>query len=815
MKKISTFIVLAALAATYSSASGATDYFVRGVAAADSTGSPESFATLRIYEFPDTAKMLIAAVTGEDGKFEQKLPKEGHYLLRLSSMGMKVRTRDFTVTPEQPVANLDTIVFGTDNMLQELEVTAQRPLISREIDRIGYDVAGDPESKTSQLDEILKKVPLVSVDPDGTIKVKGSSNFVVYKNGRKNTSFTNNAKDIFKSIPASMIKKIEVITDPGAREDAEGSTTILNIVTEQNMVIKGVTGNVGLNYNSNNDVPNPSLWLTTQVDKVTVEANGGLFVSSRRSSKGHSETDRTFEGSDNRSLDISDSENSNTSGYGSFSLSYEPDTLNLVTGEFFFWMNRTSSDSWGSYTMFDRDNSLLYSYDSKTHTSPARNHFLDGTFNYQRLTRKKGEKFIFTYMISGNGNSSKSETNYLNAINMPVSYSGIFSDNNAVLTEHTLQADWERPLFKGHTFDLGAKYVYRDNHSKNNQRYLGIDRDDDTDFSHITQIAAVFADYRVNIGRLGLRGGVRYEYSRLAAKYKLGDNDDFHSNLNDVVPNAAISYNLNDANSLKLSYSASIRRPGINYLNPALITNPQSESQGNPDLSSTRNHSLNFNYSLFSRMVSIDFNAGYSFSNNEIIQIQELLPGDRIRSTYANAGKNGNFSTSAWVQWTVHPKTRLMLNAFLDYTHVENPSLKLKMSGWTPMFMANVNQQLPWKLTATIYANYWGNWKSLYSVSQSTGISKFGHGIHLRKSFLKENRLTAAIGVSNPFGNGRRTRRSYVINMPYTSVTNSYNTGYRSVNISISYRFGNLNAQVKKVRGVKSDDVVGGNSRES
>ncbi|MDE6826126.1 MAG: TonB-dependent receptor, partial [Paramuribaculum sp.] len=220
---------------------------VKGVAA-DSTGIGEAFATLRFYSLPDTTKVIGTAVTKEDGSFEKNMPKSGSYQLKLTSVGRNMLIRDFELTAEKPVADLDTLRLDNGNTLQEVVVTAQRPLISREIDRIGYDVANDPESKTSQLDEMLKKVPLVTVEGDGTIKVKGSSNFVVYKNGRKNNSFTNNAKDIFKSIPASMIKKIEVITDPGAREDAEGSSTILNIVTEQHMVIKGVTGSAGLSY---------------------------------------------------------------------------------------------------------------------------------------------------------------------------------------------------------------------------------------------------------------------------------------------------------------------------------------------------------------------------------------------------------------------------------------------------------------------------------------------------------------------------------------------------------------------------------------
>ena len=109
---------------------------------------------------------------------------------------------------------------------------------------------------------MLRKVPMVSVDPDGTIKIKGSGDFKIYKNGRQNNSFTNNAKDIFKSIPAAMIKRIEVITDPGAREDAEGTGMILNIVTMENTVIKGVMGNAGLNYPTTSTVPSPKIWLT-------------------------------------------------------------------------------------------------------------------------------------------------------------------------------------------------------------------------------------------------------------------------------------------------------------------------------------------------------------------------------------------------------------------------------------------------------------------------------------------------------------------------------------------------------------------------
>ena len=119
----------------------------------------------------------------------------------------------------------DSITWNKDVVIK-----AQRQLIKQEIDRIGYDVQADEESKTLTVMDMLRKVPMVTVDGEDNIKVKGNSSFKIYKNGRYDPSLSKNAKEILKAMPASMIKRIEVITDPGAREDAEGVNAILNIV---------------------------------------------------------------------------------------------------------------------------------------------------------------------------------------------------------------------------------------------------------------------------------------------------------------------------------------------------------------------------------------------------------------------------------------------------------------------------------------------------------------------------------------------------------------------------------------------------------
>ena len=132
----------------------------------------------------------------------------------------------------------------------------------------------DADSKTSTIIEMLRKVPMVDVDANNNIKVKGSTNFKVYKNGRPNNSFSNNPKEVLSAIPASMIKRIEVITEPGAKYDAEGVGAILNIVTLENTSIKGVMGNVSAQINSMG-TPQGSVWLSSQIDKVTVSAYAG------------------------------------------------------------------------------------------------------------------------------------------------------------------------------------------------------------------------------------------------------------------------------------------------------------------------------------------------------------------------------------------------------------------------------------------------------------------------------------------------------------------------------------------------------------
>lgn len=187
-------------------------------------------------------------------------------LLSLSLVCADAQTAENTAQTTADTLRTDTA--GIDEKaigIGEVTVTAQRSLIKNEADKVIYDVKNDEDAKTSTIIEILRKVPFVTVDGENNIKVKGNSNFKIYKNGRPNQSFSKNPKEVLSSIPANMIKKIEVITEPGAKYDGEGVDGILNIVMDDNTSIKGIVGSINAGINRSHI--NSSVWSMVQAGK--------------------------------------------------------------------------------------------------------------------------------------------------------------------------------------------------------------------------------------------------------------------------------------------------------------------------------------------------------------------------------------------------------------------------------------------------------------------------------------------------------------------------------------------------------------------
>lgn len=780
----------------------------------DAQAAPEAYATVRIFNATDTVHAAALGVTDDAGAFNLPVKSTGEYSVIISSVGKKTINRLVDISTSDADIDLGTLTIE-DNAaeLGEVEVVARKPLVVKEIDRIGYDVQADEDSKTATVQDVLRKVPMVTVDADGTIKVKGSTNFKIYKDGRPNNAFTNNAKDIFAAIPASMIKKIEVITDPGAKEDAEGVGAILNIVTNQQASINGVMGNVSLMWSNNNNAPMTNVWLQGNIDKVALSAYGGYFHQDDKLGRTNTESENTYVESGNRLHETQDNRSMANVAFWGVDGSYELDSLNLFTLEFggFYYNAKAHNNSFTS--MSDPAGNTLYSYGTNTYSPRARYLDFHGNFNYQRSTRLKGETITLSYQISHNNNKTLAESEYVDVFNFPAPYSGINSDANLNFLEHTGQIDWTRPLGAHNKVSIGAKIIARSNSSDTETEYIGVGQDV-TDFEHNTTIGAGYFDYRYNVGKFNARAGLRYEYSRLSAKFKDGSNDDFGSSLNDWVPNASLMYNIDDASTMKFAYATRINRPGISFLNPAETQTPTSLSYGNPDLESVHYTTLSLNYSLIKQKFNIDATLSYLFANNTITSLTTIDENDFTTTTYGNVGDDRSWDFSLFGQWSITPKTTLMLNGSVYYQKLKLPDVS--NSRWGASYFFRASQQLPWKLRLEGFMFYdSGRLQNVYSYQANTIKSLF-HGFSLQRTFLKEDRLTAKVQVMNPFATHGIGHRTITNRGAYTGWSFSEFSGARGVMLSVSYRFGSVNAKVKKSTAeIVNDDLQGGNTAPS
>ena len=699
----------------------------------------------------------------------------------------------------------DSITWNKE--LEGVVIKAQKQLIKQEIDRIAYDVQSDEESKTQTVIDMLRKVPMVTVDGQDNILVKGNSSFKVYKNGHLDPSLTKNAKEVLKAMPATMVKRIEVITDPGAREDAEGVDAILNIVMVNGSKMQGMTGVVSASYTSLNH-PNFYTSLTGQMGKLLLSVDYGFGKMTDKDSYNRTEVDRTYLNTGNRMLSNSESSNPGDIHYTNLNASYDIDSLNLISASFGGYFYKLNVQGDGS-TWLGHDDQPIYSYNNHYWMPGYQHHSWNGRLDYEHKTQRKGERLTLSYMLALTRQHTDQENTYTELMNVPFPYSGSMMKERERFTEHTFQADWLRPLGKGHQLEIGAKYIDRNNNSHNTQDFYDTDMLTSNEFQHTTRVLAGYADYIYKRNKWSARAGLRYEYSFMQGSYPDGKGESFDKHLGDWVPQATLKYQLTDAQSLKLNYTTSINRPGISYLNPAASITPTVVSQGNPNLESSHTQRLSLIYSYILPKLTFQFAPAYSFSSGGISSVQ-TAKGDVRYTTYDNILRYRRFSVEQYVQWKPFDGTTLIINNNLRYEHNENPNLGYCTHGWSDIGYVHLTQKLPWKLRLYLSVNgkIGHSPSGVYYIQHSW----YNYYASLQRSFLKGDRLTVRLGANSPFDKYLPSVAE-TVNGNYRDYQQSWNRG-RCFTISVNWRFGSLKSSVKKTEhSIENDDVVGGISK--
>ena len=825
-------LMLSAMLAAQSTAP--LSFQVKGVLLDSLTHEGEPYATIKIVKKENPGRALKMMVTDMKGRFQEKVTGTGNFVLTITSVGRVPIVKNFTVEAGKQVVDFGTLyAVDATNELAQVEIVAQKPLVKADVDKIEYNIQDDPDSKSNSLLEMLRKVPLVTVDGEDNIKVNGSSNFKVYVNGKPNNMMSNNPTEVLKSMPANSIKHIEVITNPGPKYDAEGVGGILNIVT-MGSGLEGYT--VTFSGNVSNRGAGGGLFGTVKSGKLTVSGRYNYdYHDQPRSYSGGSQRTKGKITAMSSDLDFDGmNEGSDHFQSGSMEASYEIDTLRLLSMSFGLWGggNKGSGENHARATAPGTDNEL-YRYTSNNHNKRSW-YSIDGGLDYQRLFGVKNRMLTLSYKINTRPQTSDSYSDY-NDTHAATDWQDFMkrmrnqrNDGSQSTTEHTFQVDYTTPIGKIHTLEAGTKYILRNNISENDryERMIGadayeFDRDHSSHYKHQNDILAAYLGYGLRVKKLSGRLGVRYEHTIQNVKFRLGKGDDFKENFNDVVPSASIGWKLTDMSNLQLGYNMRIYRPGIWFLNPYLNdSNPTYISQGNPNLDSEKNHSFNLSYSNFTPKFNINLSMRYSFTNNSIESITELVSDrtlvekglqnptgkDVLYNTYQNIGKTRNAGLSGYVNWNATSNTRVYMNFYGSYAYMED-GRGLKNDGWSLFAYGGIQQSLPrdWRISMNMFG------QTPWIMLQGKGSSFFDYSLSINKSFLKK-RLTLSAFAGNFFS--KYMNQNNTLENANFIQESRYKYSRRRFGVSVSYRIGELKASVKKAsRTISNDDVKGeGNS---
>ena len=398
MKQIRFFLVTMML--TLSAVVMAQKTTVSGVLMDKNLNEGEPFATVRVFKAGKSDKPIAMFITDENGRFQQEVKGKGKFDIVFSSVGKEELRQSIELGKETPL-DLGTIFMKeNETMLKGVEVVAQKPLVKMEVDKMSYNVAEDEDSKSNTVLDMLRKVPMVTVDGQDNITVNGSSSFKVYVDGMPNVMFSSNPSMVFKSMPASAVKSIEVMTNPGAKYDAEGAAGVLNIVmNKQNpqaaQSMNGYNGTV--RASAGNKQLGGSLFLNGQQGKLSYSAN--VMTSYNKPGNTTTEMEQI---QDNGVSQILTSENDVKTPFtmGSLTLGYQLDSMSVLnlTAQ----VNTMNMKSTGTTytTMGGAAYGDGFSYGSTTDMKNSRTSF-SGSIDYQRFFNKEHtQSLALTYQLN-------------------------------------------------------------------------------------------------------------------------------------------------------------------------------------------------------------------------------------------------------------------------------------------------------------------------------------------------------------------------------------------------------------------------------
>ena len=768
---------------------------ISGTVTESVSGTPIEFANIALYE-SGKKKPVDGTVTDEKGNFKLKNIRNGNYKVTVSFIGFETTSIDsLEITDKRSGVDLGTIKLEAGKTLQEVTVEEDKPLIETKIDKLVYNADKDLTSKGGNATDILRKVPMVTVDLDGNVMLQGTNNVKILVNDKPSSIMAGTVADAMKMIPADEIEKVEVITSPSAKYDAEGTGGIINIVTKKKN-IEGLSGmiNLGVGTRSSNLFSN----LNYRQGRFGTGLNVGGFgytgtgnLSSTRSS--------------NDTLIFSQEGKNKNTGVGpvvQWTTDLDLNSKNNLSSsvKFFGFFNSVSGDN---YTRFY---GTEFNAANKTKVNGIN---YDASVDYKRKFRNSDQEFSMSAQHTNN--TRKIGYDITQTAEAPFNFTNTISSNNDnVNRETTFQADYTHPFSKALTLETGAKAILRDVTSDSNTDsiFSGPEslRSTSSTFNYLQDVYAGYAVGSLSLKKFGLKLGARYEQTQVEGNQG-NDSTKFTGDYGNWIPSITASYRKAGKYQVKISYTQRIQRPGMTYLNPYRNNSDQSNTTyGNPNLNAETSHSFELGYSLFRKFGSINTSVYHRFTNNAIEKysfVDKSSGFSLFETTYGNIGKN--YSTGGSVGLNVlYKKLMLSLNTNVYYYEVKSSQEGISISNNGINYNVSLFGSL--KFTDRWGVQAFGHFSGpKYSV-QGYSTSFFYYNLSARREF-KNGKGGVGLGLDN-FATPYLHFKSV-----YDGNGFSYKTDnkifFLGVRLSFDYRFGKMEFGGNKKK-IRNDDLKPG-----
>lgn len=747
------------------------------------TDFPLEYATI-VFE-NTTTKQLSGGITDENGNFKFEVPT-GRYNARVEFISFKtvnLQQKDFRAD-----TNLGVIQMAADvAQLNAVEVIAEKSTVEIKLDKRVYNVGKDMIVKGGTISDVLDNVPSVTVDAEGNVALRGNESVKILIDGRPSGLAGINIADALKLLPADAVEKVEVITNPSARYDAEGGGGIINIILRKGKA-NGINGSVLVNA-GDPETYGTSINLNKKSEDYNLFSNFGYNY---RNNPGNSMVDAKY------TNEYIEERRTNDRLNEGFNANFG---IDLNVSKSLTWTNAlTFRENRGK----NPDNVFFNYFDLAYNPTKIRNRFNDQrsdefsieyASNFVKKFKKDGHQFTADLSFSQNReNEFATITDQI--LGDPSSLDSEQTSNLQKQQRNLIQADYVLPIGKNGRFEAG----YRGSFLKNLTDFAVTP--DISNFSntleYIENVNALYTQYGSKINKFSYFFGIRFEDSNIEVN-SLSRNDFNNKKYNNLFPSATFNYEFSQSSSLSLSYSKRINRPRGRFLNPiSTLSSNINIFQGNPDLDPSLTDAIDLGYLkkwnklTFNTSAYINItNDAFQFIRKESGLFVEGVPV--ILSTPINLAKeyragfefNLNYTPYKW--WRLNGNFNAFRNetqgnySYVDFTG-NTVTQNFDNVAYTWFTRINSRITLPYKIEWQTNGTY--NAPQTNAQGRSLGVASMN--LAFSKDILKD-KATIALNISDVFNSRKRIMETFIPN-----VVSSYSEMQwreRQVMLTFTYRF--------------------------